>query len=145
MSLVYLGQTLGLLVISRWNQFTPVALAGNNWGFILGLQMLVILLIGFKVPLYASFLLAKPKLDEAVADHSDDLEEVGRRAKYYYCGIYPIEKAQRRCHKKDRIYFQFRNDGESAIIYSESGVDDLCYNPGVKGHFFGNWYWIKED
>ena len=75
----------------------------------------------------------------------DELEEIGRLARFHYCGIYPIRKAHRRCHRQDRIYFQFRNDGESAIIHSESGIDDLCYNSGAKGHLIGNWYWMKED
>ncbi|MCP4455527.1 MAG: hypothetical protein GY809_29055 [Planctomycetes bacterium] len=26
---------------------------------------------------------------------------------------------------------------ESGIIYSESGIDDLCYNSGNRGHVFG--------
>ncbi len=32
-----------------------------------------------------------------------------------------------------------------AFAYSESGIDDLCYNSGSKGHLLGNWYWMKED
>ena len=43
------------------------------------------------------------------------------------------------------VFFQFLHDGEAAIIYSESGIDELCYNSGSKGHLFGNWYWMKED
>lgn len=144
-ALAYLGQNLVLLAVARCRQVALPPSPQSGPGFTVGLLVLVTLLVSFKVPLHASFLLAKPELERAVAEHADDLDAVGRLAKYHYCGIYPIQKAHRRCHKKDRIYFQFRNDGESAIIYSESGIQDLCYNSGNKGHLFGNWYWMKED
>ena len=144
-ALAYLLQMLVLLAVARWKHVALPSSPQSGPGFIAGLLLLVTLLVAFKMPLHASFLLAKPDLEQALAEHADDLDDIGRLAKYYNCGIYPIHKAHRRCHKKDRIYFQFRNDSESAIIYSESGIDDLCYNSGNKGHLSGNWYWMTED
>lgn len=112
-------------------------------GFIAGMLLFVSVLIAFKIPLLASFLLARPGLEEALEQHHDDLSQVGLVSHNY--GIYQFRKADRRCHRKDRVFFQFRDDGEAAIIYSENGIDDLCYNSGSKGHLLGNWYWMKED
>lgn len=139
----YVCQTLTLLAIA-WRK--RVALPSSPPGglrFIAAMLVLVSLLVGFKMPLHASFLLARPGLEQALTEHSNDLEHISRR--YYSFGLYSIRRAYRGCHMKDRVYFQFRNDSESAIIYSESGIDDLCYNSGSKGHLFGKWYWMKED
>lgn len=115
----------------------------SDLGYIAGMLVLTSLLVGFKVPLHASFLLARPGLEEALAEHRDDLSDVGRVSHDF--GLYQIKSAERRCHVDDRIYFMFRDDGEAAIIHSPSGIDDLCYNSGNKGHLFGEWYWMKED
>jgi hypothetical protein len=139
----YLCQALALWLTACSKRVAMPSPGPGSSGFIIGMLVLVSLLVGFKVPLHASFLLARPGLEEALAEHSDDLDEIGRR--YDNFGIYSIRKAHRPCHKKDRVFFSFRNDGEAAIIYSESGIDDLCYNSGNKGHLFGNWYWMKED
>ncbi len=138
-----LCHALALFAIARFKRATLPPSALPTPLFILGMLVLVTLLVGFKVPLHASFLLAEPGLEAALAEHSDDLEDIGRR--YYNFGIYSIKNASRACHKKDRVYFRFRDDHEAAIIYSESGIDDLCYNSGNKGHLTGNWYWMKED
>jgi len=139
----YLCQALALRVIACCKRVTLPSAAPSGLGFIIGMLVLVSLLAGFKVPLHVSFLLARPGLEEALASHHDDLDQIGRVSHNF--GIYRIRKADRRCHKKDRVYFEFLDDAESAIIYSESGIDDLCYNSGSKGHLFGNWYWMKED
>ncbi|MFZ9937629.1 MAG: hypothetical protein ACO3JG_11330 [Luteolibacter sp.] len=138
-----LFQTLALQAIARWKRVEPPSSAANGHGFVFGMLVVVSLLIAFRVPLHASFLLARPGLEQALEQHHDDLGNVGLVSHNY--GIYQIGHAVRRCHHKDRVFFQFRNDGEAAIIYSESGIDDLCYNSGNKGHLFGNWYWMKED
>lgn len=142
-AVAFLGHCLVLWIIARCKRvpLPPSPLTGT--GFIAGMLILVTLLVGFKLPLRTSFLLARPGLEKALAEHSDDLDQIGQR--HYNFGIYSIRRAYRGCHKKDRIYFQFRDDAESAIIYSESGIEDLCYNSGNKGHLFGNWYWMKED
>ena len=142
-ALAYLCQAVGLWAIARCKRAALPSALPSGLRFIMGMLVLVSLLVAFKLPLHASFLLARPALEEALAEHSDDLDEIGRR--YYHFGIYSIRKAQRGCHKKDRVFFQFRNDAEAALIHSRSGIDDLCYNAGNKGHLFGNWYWIKED
>ena len=144
-SLVCLGQLLTLRGMARWRRGGLPGGFRTGAGFIMALLVLVTLCIAFKPPLRVSFLLAKPTLEDALQEHGDDLDMIGKLPKYHDCGIYPIKGATRRCHRKDRIYFQFRNDGESAIIYSESGIDDLCYNSGSKGHLLGHWYWMKED
>ena len=138
-----LAQAMALLAIARWKGVRLSSSVLNGSGFIVGLLVLVSLLVAFKVPLHASFLLARPGLEEALAEHHDDLTQVGRV--YHNYGVYRFRKADRRCHREDRIFFQFLHDGEAAIIYSESGIEDLCYNSGNKGHLFGNWYWMKED
>ncbi|MDG2149497.1 MAG: hypothetical protein P8N09_08235 [Planctomycetota bacterium] len=111
--------------------------------FMLSMLAVAVLLVVFKVPLHASFMLAQPGFENALAENQDDLSQVGVRS--YDYGLYQVKSATRDCHHKDRIYFRFRDDSESAIIYSESGLDDLCYNSGNKGHLSGNWYWMKED
>jgi hypothetical protein len=138
-----LCQALALHVIARWKRVEPPASPASGFGFIIGMLVLVSVLVGFKAPLHASFLLARPGLEEALADHHDDLSQVG--FVYHNYGLYRFRKADRRCHKKDRVFFQFLDDSEAAIIYSESGIDDICYNSGNKGHLLGNWYWMKED
>ena len=142
-ALAYLCQTLALWTMACWKRVALPSSGPGSPAFIIGMLVLVSLLVAFKVPLRASFLLARPGLEAALAEHADDLDEIGRR--YYYFGIYSIAKAHRPCHKKDRVFFQFRDDSEAAIIHSLSGIDDLCYNSGNKGHLFGHWYWMKED
>ena len=142
-ALVTLCQALILWVVGRCKRVTLLPSPLTGAGFIAGMLILVTLLVGFKVPLRVSFLMARPTLEQALAEYSDDLDQIGQR--YYNFGIYSICRAYRGCHKKDRVYFQFRDDSESAIIFSESGIDDLCYNSGNKGHLLGNWYWMKED
>ncbi|NNM30707.1 MAG: hypothetical protein HKO57_14400 [Akkermansiaceae bacterium] len=142
-TVAFLLQILAVQAIAKWKRAPVAGTPVNGLGFIAGILVVVSLLIGFKVPLRASFLLARGGLEEALAEHRDDLEAVAHVPHNY--GIYQIRKAERRCHRKDRVYFRFRDDGEAAIIYSESGIDDLCYNAGSKGHLLGNWYWMKED
>ncbi|MCP4376209.1 MAG: hypothetical protein GY794_08565 [bacterium] len=138
-----LCQALALRTVARWKRVMLPPSRTGNLNFIIGMLVLVSVLVGFKAPLHASFLLARPGLEEALADHHDDLEQVGRI--YHNYGLYQFRNADRRCHKKDRVFFQFLDDGEAAVIYSESGIGNLCYNSGNKGHLFGNWYWMKED
>lgn len=135
-------QSLVLLLVAYAKRIEISALP-RNLGFIVAMLTVVSLLVGFKLPLRASFLLARPGLEKALTDHRKDLAQVTRGS--YSFGLYRFSKADRRCHKKDRIFFQFSSDAEAAIIYSESGIHDLCYNSGNKGHLSGNWYWMKED
>lgn len=137
-------------LITRLAQATPdgsssesEASAPGNAAFIGAMLLIVTALVTLKVPLRASFLLAKPGFEEALAQHQDDLTQVGRVSHDF--GLYSIGRAERRADIQDRIFFLFQNDSESAIIYSESGIENLCYNSGSKGHLFGNWYWMKED
>ncbi len=136
-------QTWILLLVAASKKLPLPTNQGGNGKFLLSLVVLVTFAVGLKLPLHFSFLLARPGLEESLAAHSDDLSQV-RHASHDY-GLYQIGRAERYCHNKDRIYFRFQNDSESAMIYSESGIDDLCYNSGNKGHLFGNWYWMKED
>ena len=135
--------TLARLALARFSRATLPSSPTSGLGFVFGVLVLVSFLVGFKVPLRASFLLARPGLERALAESQDDLTQVGIVS--YDFGLYQIGKAYRGCHKKDRVFFQLRDDTEAAIIYSRSGIDDLCYNAGSKGHLFGNWYWMKED
>lgn len=123
--------------------FAHRANATSNARFIAVMLIAVTGAVALKLPLYASFLVARGGLEEALAQHRDDLDQVGRV--YHDYGPYEIGRAHRGCHREDRIFFEFRDDNEAAIIYSESGIEDLCYNSGNKGHLLGNWYWMKED
>lgn len=123
---------------------SPTGSRGTGPGrFILGLLTWVSLLVLVKLPLRASFLLAKPGLEGALAQHRDDLSKIGMWS--YDYGLYPIVSASRRCHDDQRIFFHFPSREEAAIIYSPSGIEDLCYNSGSKGHLLGDWYWMAED
>ena len=44
-----------------------------------------------------------------------------------------------------QVYFVLADHSESAFVYSPSGIADIEFNAGSKGHLFGDWYWIKED
>ncbi len=138
-----LGHALAMFAIARLKRVSPPLLPTSGLGFIGGMLVLVSMLVAFKVPLRVSFLLARPGLEKALAENQDDLTRVGIVS--YDFGLYQISKAYRGCHKKDRVFFQLRDDSEAAFIHSRSGIDDLCYNAGSKGHLFGNWYWMKED
>jgi len=153
-SLGYLCGALALSAVARLRGGTQCSSSTDGLGFTLGMLVVVSLLVVFKVPLHASFLVAKPGFEEALADHHDDLAQVGRV--HHNFGLFQISKAYRGCRhgdgecprssqNKNRVFFQFRDDSEAAIIYSENGVSELCYNSGSKGHLFGNWYWMKED
>ena len=135
--------SLVLTFLGRGEAGTAPPSRVGSAGFVLGMMVVSTLLVSFKVPLRASFLLARPGLEQALAENGDDLSPIGTTS--YDFGLYQIRRAHRGCHHEDRVYFQFRDDSESAIIYSESGIDDLCYNSGSKGHLAGNWYWMKED
>lgn len=100
-------------------------------------------LLLIQAPLRASFLLARGGFEQALAEGGEAFENV--RPYAYDFGLFHIGRAGRDCHKEDRVYFRFEDDGESAIIFSETGIDDLCYNSGNNGHLLGNWYWMKED
>ncbi|MDF1837244.1 MAG: hypothetical protein P1V35_05200, partial [Planctomycetota bacterium] len=132
---------LGSVALGR--QIPMPSGAPGNQRFLIGLLVLVTGLASLKVPLRASFFMAKSGFEQALVDGQDDLQVIGRWSHDF--GLYHIGNAERRCHDKERIYFKFQDDSESAIIYSETGIEDLCYNSGNKGHLAGNWYWMKED
>ena len=117
-------QGIAMKAIARWKRVTLASSPANGFGFIIGMLVVVSLMVAFKLPLHASFLLARPGLEEALEQHSDDLSQVAYSSHNY--GIYRFSKADRRCHHKDRVFFQFLHDGEAAIIYSESGIEELC-------------------
>ncbi len=120
----------------------PVVWSG--WKSVVAIPIVLSVVILLKLPLYAGFALAEADLDLAVRQDQRPGDEFPL-ARYRY-GIYGIrQEAHRRCHHKDRIYFALANDSEAAFVYSESGIDDLCYNSGSKGYLFGNWYWMAED
>lgn len=143
----FLAISAALLIagLLRWLLYRPTnrSEAPLSTGFVLILMAVVTGLVAFRVPLRASFLLARPGLEEALAVHSSDLTQVAYTSRSY--GIYQIRGARRRCHDQTRVYFEFLDDAESAIVHSPSGIDDLCYNAGAKGPLFDDWYWIKED
>lgn len=120
----------------------PVQWAG--WSGAVALMTLVSVVILAKLPLRAAFAFARADLEQAILRDTRPGDSF-HLMRYIY-GPYPIHQlAERRCHHKDRVYFNLASDPESAFIYSTSGIDDLCYNSGSKGHLTGNWYWMTED
>ncbi|MGK0217571.1 MAG: hypothetical protein ACI9HE_001049 [Planctomycetota bacterium] len=116
----------------------------SGWRLVLGLMSAVTLAILTKAPLYAGFALARADLDWAIANDMEPGESFHLARSNY--GPYPMyQLAERSCHNKDRVYFNLSADTEAAFIYSTSGIDELCYNSGSKGHLGGNWYWMAED
>lgn len=99
-----------------------------------------------KLPLHLGFAFARPAFDQAIAQ---DLEpgESFPLANSSYGPYSVIQQARRRDRERhaDRIYFTLADDTEAGFVYSESGIDDLRYNAGSKGHLTGNWYWMAED
>ena len=133
-----------LLIASMGTRLTGRPLVWTGWRGVMILIFVVSVVVWLKLPLHAGFALARADLDRAI---QQDLQpgDTFHLARYRY-GIYPIhQQARRRCHHEDRIYFMLANDPEAAFVYSTSGIDDLCYNSGSKGHLSGNWYWIAED
>lgn len=120
----------------------PVVWAG--WLGVATLLCVVSVAILLKLPLHAAFAFARSELDRAIEQDRQPGETFPLANSSY--GIYSIyQQAQRRCHHEERIYFTLANDAEAAFVYSPSGIDDLCYNSGTKGHLSGDWYWIAED
>jgi hypothetical protein len=138
--LVAIRVTIATFVARR--KGTPIDATG--WLPVLGVPLLLTVAAIFKLPLHASFALARADFEHVIA-HEVQPTESFPLLKHHY-GLYPIRQtARRRCHDPERIYFQFSNDGEAAIVYSPTGIDDLCFNSGSKGHLVDNWYWMKAD
>ncbi|MHC4426753.1 MAG: hypothetical protein ACYSYV_11755 [Planctomycetota bacterium] len=103
----------------------------------------------FAVPMKMGFLIAEPTLSRLV--HEDDLALSPKLVEDVRAGPYAVSAQatnSRREHRSDlskRVIFILANDHEAGFIYSPTGIDDLAYNAGNKGHLFGNWYWMKED
>lgn len=72
-----LFQALAPQAIAPWKRVKLPSSPANGYGFIIGMLVLVSLLVAFKAPLHASFLLAKPGLEEALEQHRDDLSKIG--------------------------------------------------------------------
>ena len=108
------------------------------------LPAVVTLLVAFKAPMHLGFAFARPALDQVI---KMDFEPSGSFSiSKASVGPYSIyQQANRDCHDKSRIYFTLSNDVEAGFVYSTTGIDDLCYNSGSKGHLSGNWYWMAED
>ena len=116
----------------------------RGWRSVLLVPTLATALVAFKLPLHLGFAFAQPTLDHVIESdlQPGDPLAISRAS----AGPYTIfQQARRRCHDKDRIYFTLSNDSEAGFVYSPSGIEDLCYNSGSKGHLSGNWYWMAED
>lgn len=125
-------------------QLTGRPIIWTGWRGVMTLVSVVSVATLLKVPLHMGFALARAGLDRAI-DEEMQAESTFPLSRSVH-GIYAIQQqAQRRCHHEDRIYFTLANDSEAAFVYSPSGIDDLCYNSGDKGHLAGNWYWMAED
>ena len=129
---------IGTLLTGR-----PVVATG--WRGVMALVTIVSVVLVSRLPLHAGFALARTGLDRALQEDQQPGDSF-QLSRYQY-GVYGIrgQTARRRCHHEDRIYFELATDKESAFVYSPSGIDDLCYNSGSKGHLSGHWYWMAED
>lgn len=117
----------------------------TGWRGVLLLPAIATALVAFKAPLHLGFAFARPTFDHVIEHDLQPGESfpISRAS----AGVYSFfQEARRRCrHDPDRIYFRLSNDKEAGFVYSTSGIDDLCYNSGSKGHLSGNWYWMAED
>ena len=107
-TIALLCSSLILAIAARRAQSETTYPRAGNLGFIAGMLVFVTALVGFKVPLHASFLLARPGLEEALAEHRDELAQVG--LVHHSFGLYLIQGAHRGCHTDDRIFFKFQDD-----------------------------------
>ena len=123
---------------------TKRAALWTGWRSVVLLPAVVTLLVAFKAPMHLGFAFARPALDQVI---KMDFEPSGSFSiSKASVGPYSIyQQANRDCHDKSRIYFTLSNDVEAGFVYSTTGIDDLCYNSGSKGHLSGNWYWMAED
>ena len=136
--------SLRLLIAVVGERLTQRRAVSTGWLSVLVVPTLATLLAVSKLPLYLAFAFAQPTLDQVIAQDLKPGESfpISRAS----AGPYSIfQQARRRCHHKDRIYFRLSNDNEAGFVYSTSGIEDLCYNSGSKGHLADNWYWWAED
>ena len=133
-----------LLIAGMGRRLTDRPVTWAGWRGVTTLMVVVSVALLLKLPLRVGFALARADLEQAVEQDQRPGETFALTRSQY--GIYGIrQQAERRCHRDDRIYFTLANDDEAGFVYSTSGIEDLCYNPGSKGHLAGNWYWIAED
>ena len=126
-------------------------LAIRRWSIAFAALLVVTLLLVHKIPLRIGFLTARPALSRLVAEVSTGQLTVMKEDAR--AGLYTVSAEMTNWRLRgsydgapaDRIVFVLANDSEAAFIFSPSGIDNLAYNSGSKGHVFGDWYWMKED
>jgi len=105
------------------------------------IPLVTTLLLAFQIPLRLGAATAIPTLESKISK-----EDSGGSVEEQRCGLYTVTlPGKRRGRTPEQVYFVLADDPESAFVYSPSGMDDISYNAGNKGHLFGDWYWIKED
>ena len=120
-----------------------------RYAYLIGIFVAATILLIFAVPMKMGFLTAEPTLSRLV--NEDNLALSPRLIEDVRAGPYVVSAQATTSRRKDRsdlnkrVVFILANDHEAGFIYSPTGIDDLAYNEGNKGHLFGNWYWMKED
>jgi hypothetical protein len=105
------------------------------------IPLVTTLLLAFQIPLRLGAATAIPTLASKINESGS-----GRSVEQQRCGLYTVRLSGRhRGRTLEQVYFVLVDDSESAFVYSPSGIDNIFYNAGSKGHLFGDWYWIKED
>jgi hypothetical protein len=104
----------------------------------------------FKIPMRLAFLTLRPQLEKVVA--TTPPENFTSLPDDFVSPLFRISaEATNRQHEWNREghyntnKILFMLDDEAAFIYSPTGIADLVYNEGAKGHLMGNWYWMKAD
>ena len=158
LGLVWFGAVLMFVVLMALRSWLlheypgPVQTAQTallQWACVFGILLLVTALLAFKVPMRLGFLTARPGLSRLVNEHT--IDEFRGLAEDTRFGLYTISASSTERRGVDRsdahqcVIFRLADDGEAAFIYSPTGIDDLSYNDGNKGHLIGHWYWMKED
>lgn len=114
-----------------------------------GILVAATVLLYFAVPMRVGFLTAMPTLSRLVdRDNpalSQEPDEDVRAGLYVLSARATKARRERGVDTDKRVVFILANDHEAGFIYSPTGIDDLAYNAGSKGHLFGDWYWMKED
>ncbi|MHC4296696.1 MAG: hypothetical protein ACYS7Y_05290 [Planctomycetota bacterium] len=120
-----------------------------RYAYLVIIFVVATILLIFAVPMKIGFLTAKPALSRLV--NEDNLALSPKLVEDVRAGPYVVSAKATNSYRKNRsdlnkrVILILANDHEAAFIYSPTGIDDLWYNEGNRGHLAGNWYWMKED
>lgn len=130
-----------------WHQDEVRQTTRSGWGTVFILFVLTLGLFFSRLPMRIGFLVAKAKLESALVEREGSFQELNKDIDTLLYDISAKRTNSRLAGGRNpgRMLFMFKDDGESAFIYSQHGIENLSYNSGECGHLMGDWYWMKED